>query len=92
MEAWETRALLASNRLMFKYKHETDYLVDFSRDTRQSKGTVFHVDKPNSSMYRNSVSYLSRKCWNDLPVELRSTADYECFKYLIKRHYKTEKQ
>lgn len=89
MELWETRALLASNRLMFKYKQESSYLLDHNINTRQTDGTVYFNDRPNSSMYRNCVSYLSRKSWNELPSYLRTVADYDCFKVLIKGHYRS---
>lgn len=76
MDAWETRAMLALNRLMFKYKNETGYLNDCNRRTRLSEGTV---------------SFLSRKYWNDLPAYLRSVADYECFKVLLRGHFRAQR-
>lgn len=50
MLSWEARAFMALNRLMFKYKYNGEFLQDkLVKMTRQAAGTLYKVDKPNSS-------------------------------------------
>lgn len=81
---------MALNRLMFKYKYNEEFLLDPVVRTRQATGTLYKVDKPNSSHYSKSVSYMGRKLWNDLPPYLRAMDDYDGFKVLLKGHYRSK--
>lgn len=89
LSSWETRAFLSLNRLMFKYKFNDSFIQDNTISTRLYEGTVFKLERPNSSAFRRSISYLGRKSWNELPSYLRSIDDFNCFKVLLKGHYRT---
>lgn len=88
LAAWETRAFTALNRLMFKYKHDEEQIVHGSIMTRASMGPAFQMDRPFSSNFASSVSYVARKCWNDLPSNLRCIEAKYTFDILVKAHYK----
>lgn len=83
---------MALNRLIFQYKYKEEFLQDQTIMTRQLNGTVYKVDRPNSSGYRRSVSYIGRKAWNERPSYLRAVHDYECLKTLLKGHYRPKNQ
>lgn len=61
MQLWESRAFMALNRLMFKYKFNDEFLLDPAVMTRQAAGTLYKLDKPNSSTYRNSYIIYGKK-------------------------------
>lgn len=88
MTSWESRAFLSLNRLMFKYKFNEDFIQDNTISTRLYEGTVFKLERPNSSGFRRSISYLGRKSWNELPSYLRSIDVFDCFKVLLRGHYR----
>lgn len=56
LASWETRARLALNKLMFKYKYNDDFL-EGDGITSSRMGTVYKLEKPNTTQFSNSVSY-----------------------------------
>lgn len=90
LASWETRARLALNKLMFKfkYKYKEDFLDGVEGVTRSRMGTVYKLEKPNTSQFCNSVSYKCRKLWNDLPTWLRSIDTRDTFNVLLKAYYR----
>lgn len=87
LASWETRARLALNKLMFKYKYYDDFL-EGDGITRSRMGTVYKLDKPNTTQFCDSVSYRCRKLWNELSVLLRSIDNRDTFNVLLKAHYR----
>lgn len=90
LASWETRAKLALNKLMFKYKYADEYLEHGTGVTSLHVDTVFKLEKPNSVQYANSVSYMRRKMWNELPSRLRSFDCRNAFNILVKAHYRDQ--
>lgn len=88
LASWETRAFTALNRLMFKYKFHEDFIVQSSVMTRAFTGTIIQMDRPYSSNFVSSVSYVARKGWNDLPSNLCSIETRETFNVLLKTLFK----
>lgn len=88
LASWETRARLALNKLIFKYKFVEEMLDNGSGTTRLQGGTVFKLEKPNSGHFINSVAYQCRKLWNDLPSHLRSIVNRETFNVLVKGYHR----
>lgn len=72
---------------MFKFKFHPDFVDDRGIRTRLHEGTVYLVDRPKTSLYARSLSFLSRHQWNSLPASLRSTDDYGYFKVMVKKHH-----
>lgn len=84
---WRTRAMIALNKLMFKFKNISDCVED-SRDrprTRLNEGVVIHLSKPRNNVYLNSVSYIGRTSWNKLPSSIRNLTDIETFGMKVKK-------
>lgn len=88
LASWETRARLAFNKLMFKFRYNQDFLEQGRNATRLHESTVFSLEKPNSVQLANCVSYKCRKLWNDLPSSLRLLDCRETFNVLLKAHYR----
>lgn len=89
---WKSRAMIALNKLMFKYKSDPEWiegLKDRPR-TRQNEGLVMCINKPRNNGYLNSVSYIGRSCWNKLPAEIRNSIDMVSFSRKVKKLH-TEK-
>lgn len=87
MADWEHRARLASCRLMFKHKYCQEYTDNVDLGTRSRGGPLFKQDQPSNVGYLKSHSYLCRKEWNSLPVELRCIDDLSVFKTRVKKYY-----
>lgn len=73
---------------MFKYKYDEEFLEGGDGITRSRMGTVYKLEKPNTTHFYNSVSHKCRKLWNDLPVLLRSIDVRDTFNVLLKAHYR----
>lgn len=87
LASWEVRALIASCRLMFKYKFLPYNLEQNRPGTRLQSGPLFKMDRPNSKSFINSVSYKLRSCWNALPPNIRIIEDKEHFDLSVKRFH-----
>lgn len=86
LASWEVRSRIALTRLMFKYKYSEDY-VDLTLSnmmTRMQSGPLFKLEKPQTDKFKNSVSYLGRKEWNELPAYIRCTDSYQSLKRAVK--------
>lgn len=86
LATWEVRARMALTRLMFKYKHQDEYIeCDIGRSTtRLQSGPFFKLATPKTDKFKNSVSYLGRAEWNKLPAYIRCIDDYVKFKKEVK--------
>lgn len=90
LASWETRARLALNKLMFKYKYNNDFLERGTGTTRLHMGTVLKLEKPNTTQFANCVTYKCRKLWNELPAWLRSIDTRDTFNVLLKAYYRDQ--
>lgn len=89
LATWEVRARMALTKLMFKYKHQEEYIErnDAERLTRLQSGPFFRLALPKTNRFRNSVWYLGRVEWNSLPSYIRCTKLFVNFKKEIKLLY-----
>lgn len=88
IEKWETRAKASLCKLIFKYKHNEDYVVS-GRGTRMHDGPIFEIDFPKTDWFARSTSTICRKEWNTLPSHIRLINTAHEFKNAIKRHYRS---
>lgn len=86
---WEVRARIAANRLMFKYKHITSNLDQGRTGTRLQSGPVFKIERPKSKSYINSIAYIFRSRWNELPPSFGNIEDQQHFNLVVKRFHVT---
>lgn len=84
---WEHRARIARCRLMYKYKYCEDYVSNVAPRTRLHDGPIFRQDIPSCVGFLKSPSYLFRKEWNDLPVQIRGIDDLYVFKAKVKKYF-----
>lgn len=61
---WETRTHIVLNRLMFKYKYNENFVDDRRLHTGSHGGTLFKLERPNSTHFIRSLSYSIRQSWN----------------------------
>lgn len=87
MAVWEHRAKLASCRLMFEYKYCQEYTDNAEIGTQSRDRPIFKQDQPSYVGYPKSPSYLYRKEWNDLPVQIRCIDDMSIFKLKAKKYF-----
>lgn len=89
LASWEVRARLALMCLMFKYKSDESCLLTRSLGsyTRSFDGPTFIQSRPSTDWYRRSISYISRKEWNALPVYIRCISETRKFKKELKLLY-----
>lgn len=89
LASWEVRARMAAMRLMFKYKHNDEYTeaCPMGSSTRAHYGPLIIVDKPKTTNYSKSISYMCRKEWNSLPAYIRCIDECKKFKKELKLLY-----
>lgn len=89
LASWEVRARIALMCLMFKYKQSDEYIVNSQQGllTRSHDGPLFRIDRPNTTRFSRSCSYLGRIEWNSSPSYIRCINDYKKFKSEVKRLY-----
>lgn len=89
LASWEVRSRISANRLMFKYKFNTENLEECRSGTRLQSGPLFKVERPKSKSFINSLSYKIRVLWNELPASLRNIDDQIHFNLATKRFHVT---
>lgn len=83
----KVRARLTANRMMLKYKFNTENLEEGRQGTRLQSGLLFKVPRPNSKSFINSMSYKAKIRWNELPASLRNIEDQILFNLVVKRFH-----
>lgn len=80
-------ALIALNKVMFKFKEEPDFTgqVRDRPNTRLTEGTTMYLNRPRNNAYLNSISYIGRSGWNGLPASLRNLSDLNVFGRSVKK-------